>query len=100
MISEVFNDQRIKLFEISDGKNIYADPGAYREVVLQRGDETTDIIYTLGAWRARHDRENIKAQLITYGYDEAKKLAEYIKISQANFEKRLKEERETIGQQK
>lgn len=73
------NEPPIKLFMITDGKNVYKDKHAYREVVLQRGDDITDIVYEHGAVRASHDRDNIKMQLITYGYREAKALAEYIK---------------------
>lgn len=85
MVSEEFisnlclNEPPIRLFVITDGKNVYKDKRAYREVVLQRGDDITDIVYEHGAVRASHDRDNIKTQLITYGYDEAKALAKYIK---------------------
>lgn len=85
MVSEEFtsslclNEPPVKLFIITDGKNVYKDKHAYREVVLQRGDDITDIVYKRGAVCASHDRDNIKMQLMTYGYDEAKALAEYIK---------------------
>lgn len=85
MVNEEFisnlclNESPVRLFIITDGKNVYKDKHAYREVVLQRGDDITDIIYKHGAVHASHDRDDIRIQLITYGYDEAKALAEYIK---------------------
>lgn len=85
MVNEEFvsnlclNEPPVRLFIITDGKNVHEDKHAYREVVLQRGDDITNIVYEHGAVRASHDRDHIKTQLITYGYDEAKALAEYIK---------------------
>ena len=76
---------------VVDDKSIYEND-AYREVVLQKGDDIVDIIYNRGAWRARSDMANIKSELVTYGYDKAKELALYLKNHQANFEKRLSEE--------
>lgn len=77
-----------RLFIIEDGKSVYKDNDAYRELVLQRGDEIVDIVYERGAWRAKHDRDKIKSELITYGWDAAKELAEYIKQEQEQFNKR------------
>lgn len=80
-----------KLFIVTDGKSAY-DNDAYREVILQKGDDVTSIIYNRGAWRAKHDKDNIKMQLVTYGYEEAKKLTEYLKQHQEQFEESLKHE--------
>lgn len=85
------NDPQERIFTITDGKSVAADRKAYREVVLQRGDEIVDIVYERGAWRASHDRDNIKSQLITYGWESAKELAEYIKQDQEQFNKIIKE---------
>lgn len=85
------NEPRERVFIITDGKSVYADKKAYREVVLQRGDEIVDIVYERGAWRASHDRDMIKSQLITYGWESAKELAEYIKQEQEQFNNKLKE---------
>lgn len=85
------NDPQERVFMITDGKSPYIKRDAYREVVLQRGDEIVDIVYERGAWRARIDREKIKSQLITYGWESAKELAEYIKQEQEQFNKMLKE---------
>lgn len=85
------NEAPEKVFMVVDDKSIY-DNDAYREVVLQKGNDLVDIVYNRGAWRARSDMASIKTELITYGYDRAKELALYIKNSQANFEKRLSEE--------
>lgn len=84
---------KIKLFEITDGKSDLRD-GAYREVVLERGGEVIDIVYNVGAFRAKHDMAHIREELNTYGYDRAKELAEYIKQEQANFEKQLRQDKE------
>ena len=86
------NEPSERLFIITDNKSAY-DNDAYREVVLQKGDDIIDIVYNKGAWRAKHDRDNIKMQLITYGYEEAKKLAEYYREHQKQFEERLLKER-------
>lgn len=86
------NEAPEKVFMVVDDKSIYNN-NAYREVVLQKGDDIVDIIYNRGAWRARSDMANIKSELITYGYDKAKELALYLKNHQANFEKCLSEER-------
>lgn len=84
------NEPRERVFIITDGKSV-ADSKAYREVVLQRGDEVIDIVYERGAWRAERDREHIKSELITYGWASAKKLAEYYKQVQEQFNKMIKE---------
>lgn len=86
------NEAPEKVFMVVDNKSIYEDD-AYREVVLQRGDDVVDIVYNRGAFRAKSDMASIKTELITYGYDRAKELALYLKELQANFEKRLSEER-------
>lgn len=86
------NEAPEKLFMVVDGKSVYED-NAYREVVLQKGDDIVDIVYNLGAFRAKSDMASIKSELITYGYDKAKELALYLKDLQANFEKRLNDER-------
>lgn len=83
------NEPKERLFMITDDKSPYVKRDAYREVVLQRGDDIVDIVYERGAWRARHDFDNIKSELITYGYDRAKELAEYIKQVQADFNKMI-----------
>jgi len=85
------NEPRERVFIITDGKSVHTDKKAYREVVLQRGDEIVDIVYERGAWRAKHDRDNIKSQLITYGWESAKELAEYIKQVQEQFNEMIKE---------
>ena len=85
MVNEEFisqlclNEPPVRLFIVTDGKSVYKDKHAYREVVLQRGNDITDIVYGHNAVCASHDRDNIRTQLITYGYAEAKALAEYIK---------------------
>lgn len=85
------NEAPEKVFMVADDKSIYEN-NAYREVVLQKGNDVVDIVYNNGAWRAKSDMEKIKSELITYGYDKAKELALYLKNHQANFEKRLSEE--------
>lgn len=87
------NEAPEKVFMVVDDKSIYEND-AYREVVLQKGNDVVDVIYNRGAFRARSDMASIKSELITYGYDKAKELALYLKKSQADFEKRLSEERE------
>ena len=84
------NEAPERVFMVVDDKSIYNN-NAYREVVLQKGDDIVDIIYNRGAWRARSDMANIKSVLSTYGYDKAKELALYLKNHQANFEKCLSE---------
>ena len=84
------NEAPEKVFMVVDDKSIYNN-NAYREVVLQKGDDIVDIIYNRGAWRARSDMANIKSELITYGFAKAKELALYLKNHQANFEKCLSE---------
>lgn len=84
------NEAPERVFMVVDDKSVY-DINAYREVVLQKGDDIVDIIYNRGAWRARSDMAKIKSELITYGYDKAKELALYLKNHQANFEKCLSE---------
>ncbi len=86
------NEPSEKVFMVVDDKSIYEND-AYREVVLQKGNDVVDIVYNRGAFRARSDMASIKSELITYGYDKAKELALYLKDLQANFEKRLSEER-------
>lgn len=85
------NEAPEKVFMVVDGKSIYED-GAYREVVLQKGNDVVDIAYNRCACRAMSDMDSIKSELITYGYDRAKELALYLKYNQVNFEKRLSEE--------
>ena len=85
------NEAPEKVFMVVDDKSIYEN-NAYREVVLQKGDDIVDIVYNKGAFRAKSDMTKIKSELITYGYDKAKELALYLKNHQANFEKRLSEE--------
>lgn len=85
------NETPEKVFMVVDDKSIYEN-NAYREVVLQKGNDVVDIVYNSGAWRAKSDMGKIKSELITYGYDKAKELALYLKNHQANFEKRLSEE--------
>ena len=85
------NEAPEKVFMVVDDNSIYNN-NAYREVVLQKGDDIVDIVYNKGAFRAKSDMANIKSELITYGYDKAKELALYLKNRQANFEKRLSEE--------
>lgn len=84
------NEAPERVFMVVDDKSIY-DINAYREVVLQKGDDIVDIIYNRGAWRAKSDMAKIKSELITYGFDKAKELALYLKNHQANFEKCLSE---------
>lgn len=84
------NEAPEKVFMVVDDKSIY-DNNAYREVVLQKGDDIVDIVYNKGAFRAKSDIANIKSELITYGYGKAKELALYLKNHQANFEKCLSE---------
>lgn len=84
------NEAPERVFMVIDDKSLYNN-NAYREVVLQKGDDIVDIIYNRGAWRARSDMANIKSELTTYGYDKAKELALYLKNHQANFEKCLSE---------
>lgn len=86
------NEAPEKVFMVVDSKTVYEND-AYREVVLQKGDDVVNIVYNMGAFRAKSDMESIKSELITYGYDKAKELALYLKDLQANFEKRLSEER-------
>lgn len=85
------NEAPEKVFMVADDKSIYEN-NAYREVVLQKGNDVVDIVYNNGAWRAKSDMASIKSELITYGYNKAKELALYLKNHQANFEKRLSEE--------
>ena len=85
------NEAPEKVFMVVDDKSIYEN-NAYREVVLQKGNDVVDIVYNSGAWRAKSDMASIKSELITYGYNKAKELALYLKNHQANFEKRLSEE--------
>lgn len=85
------NEAPEKVFMVVDDKSIYEN-NAYREVVLQKGNDVVDIVYNSGAWRAKSDMAKIKSELITYGYNKAKELALYLKNHQANFEKRLSEE--------
>lgn len=63
---------RERLFKITDEKT-----GRISELVLTNGDEVVDIVYGDKWSRARGDYNLIYSQLITYGYDEAKRLAEY-----------------------
>ena len=85
------NEAPEKVFMVVDDKSIYEND-AYREVVLQKGDDIVDIVYNKGAFRAKSDMANIKSELITYGYDKAKELVLCLKNHQSNFEKRLSEE--------
>lgn len=80
------NEPAERLFIIEDGKSPY-DKSAYREVVLQRGEEVVDIVYTKQAYRYRSDFNLIDSQLLTYGFNEAKKLAEYLKTHQDQINK-------------
>lgn len=53
----------------------------YKEVVLHRGDDIVDIIYkNRGKYLAKYDMQDIKSQLVTYGYDAAKRHAECLRV--------------------
>lgn len=82
------NEAPEKVFMVVDDKSIYEN-NAYREVVLQKGNDIVDIVYNKGAFRAKSDMASIKSELITYGYNKAKELALYLKNHQANFEKSI-----------
>lgn len=63
---------RLRLIECEEDEN-------YREVVLECGDECIDIVYNRMGSRAKHDLQHIKEDIVTYGYEQAKELAEYYK---------------------
>jgi len=68
----------VHLYLIDDGKDPLKDKTAYREVVLTKGAEVIDIVYYKRAYMAKHDYRKIESELITYGYEKAKELAQYI----------------------
>ena len=53
------NEAPEKVFMVVDDKSIYEND-AYREVVLQKGDDIVDIVYNKGAFRAKSDMANSK----------------------------------------
>lgn len=80
------NEPAERLFIVSNSKST-KDKNAYREIVLMRGEEVIDITYTKQVYRHRSDFDLLHSQLLTYGFNEAKKLAEYLKVHQEQINK-------------
>lgn len=62
----------VKLLLIEDPKDRY-----YKEVVLHCGNDVVDIVYNRMGLRAKGDMQQIKTELVTYGFERAKELAMY-----------------------
>lgn len=72
--AEINEPPRLLLIEAQDTDN-------YKEVVFEKGNDIVDIIYEEQPALAKHDLDNIKTTLINCGYNEAKQLADYYKMT-------------------